>query len=126
MVDAADSFLNNAVDLCVQAVDYYRISTSQIPTPVGARIQQIKPEFGDVWQMSADSGDTMPDSGQTGRRGRIRPECRITGQNGRTPGIWLNLLPAGPETGQDGRFPVNWPRSGRIPATLLEFVYAKF
>jgi hypothetical protein len=51
--------------------------------------------------------------------GRIRPERRITGhlagildgfdQNGRTPGIW-------PETGQDGR----------LPATLLEFVYAKY
>jgi len=38
MVDAVDSFLNNAVDLYVQAVDYCRISTSQIPTPVGAGI----------------------------------------------------------------------------------------
>jgi len=63
MVDAIDSFLNNAVDLYVQAVDYCRTSTSQILTPVGAGIQQIKPESGDVRQMSPDSGDTMPDSG---------------------------------------------------------------
>jgi hypothetical protein len=48
MVDAVDSFLNKVVDLYVQAVDYCRISTSQIPTPVGAGIQQIKPESGDV------------------------------------------------------------------------------
>jgi len=71
MVDAVDFFLNNAVDLYVQAVDYCRISTSQIPTPVGAGILQIKPESKDVRQMSQDSGDIMPDSGQTGRNGRI-------------------------------------------------------
>jgi hypothetical protein len=63
MVDAVDYFLNNAVDLYVQAVDYCRISTSQIPTPVGVGIRQIKPESGDVRQMSPDSGDIMPDSG---------------------------------------------------------------
>jgi hypothetical protein len=78
----------------------------------------------------------MPDSGQTGLSGRIpariRPKLRITGRlagildgsgrSGRTPGIW-------PETGQDGRLQVNWPGSGendRIPATLPEFVYAKY
>jgi hypothetical protein len=38
MVDAVDSLLNNAVNLYVQAVDYCRNSTSQIPTPVGAGI----------------------------------------------------------------------------------------
>jgi hypothetical protein len=57
MVDAVDSFLNNAVDLNVQAVDYCRISTSQILTPVGAGIRQMSP----------DSGDIMPDSDQTCR-----------------------------------------------------------
>jgi hypothetical protein len=36
MVDVIDSLLNIAVDLYVQAVDYCRILTSQIPTPVGA------------------------------------------------------------------------------------------
>jgi hypothetical protein len=56
MVDAVDSLLNNAVDLYVQAVDYYRISTSQILTPVGVRIRQIRPESGDVQQMSPVSG----------------------------------------------------------------------
>jgi hypothetical protein len=40
MVDAVDYFLNNAVDLYVQAVDYCRISTSQILTPVGAGIRR--------------------------------------------------------------------------------------
>jgi hypothetical protein len=29
MVDAVDSFLNNAVDIYVQAIDYCQISTSQ-------------------------------------------------------------------------------------------------
>jgi len=58
MVDAVDSLLNNAVDLYIQAVDYCRILTSQIPTPVDAGIRQIKPESGDVRQMSSDSGDT--------------------------------------------------------------------
>lgn len=71
MVDAVDSLLNNAVDPYVQAVDYCRISTSQIPTPVGAEIPQIKSEPGNVRQMSPDSWDTMPDSGQTSRSGQI-------------------------------------------------------
>jgi len=86
MVDAVDSLLNNAVDFYVQAVDYCRISTSQIPTPVDVGIRQIKLESGDVQQMSPDSGDTMPDSGKTGRSGRIsgynagsRPECQRSG-----------------------------------------------
>jgi hypothetical protein len=57
MVDAVDSLLNNSVDFYVQAVDYCRISTSQIPTSVGAGIRQIKPESGNVQQMSLDSGD---------------------------------------------------------------------
>jgi hypothetical protein len=48
MVDVVDSLLNNAVDFYVQAVDYCRISTSQIPTPVNVGIQQNKPESGDV------------------------------------------------------------------------------
>jgi hypothetical protein len=67
MVDAVNSLLNNAVDFYVQAVDYCRISTSKIPTPVGAGIRQIKLESGNFQQMSPDSEDTMPDSGQTGR-----------------------------------------------------------
>jgi hypothetical protein len=73
MVDAVDSFLNNAVDLYVQAVDYCRISTSQIPTPVGVGIQQIKSESSNVWQMSPDSGDIMPE------RLDLRLSRRITG-----------------------------------------------
>lgn len=84
MIDAVDFFLNNAVDLYVQAVDYCRISTSQIPTPVGAGIRQIKPESGDVRQMLPDSGDILSDSGQ----------------NGRTPDIWPNLRPGRPVSGQ--------------------------
>lgn len=46
MVDAVDSFLNNAVDLYIQAVEYCRISISQIPTPVNAEIRQIRAESG--------------------------------------------------------------------------------
>jgi hypothetical protein len=71
MVDAVDSFLNNAVDLYVQAVEYCRISTSQIPTLVGAGIRQIRPESCEIRETSPVSGDIMPDSGQTGRSGRI-------------------------------------------------------
>jgi hypothetical protein len=94
MIDAIDSFLNNAVDLYVQAVDYCRISTSQIQTPIGAGIRQIKPESGDVRHMSPDSGDVMPDSGQTGRiPAQIRPESRDTGRRGRIRLFWPNLRP---------------------------------
>lgn len=50
MVDGIDSFLNNAVDLYIQAVEYCRISTSQIPTLVGVGIRQIKPESGEIQQ----------------------------------------------------------------------------
>jgi hypothetical protein len=102
MVDAVGSLLNNAVDIYVQAVDYCRISTSQIPTPVGAGIRQIKPESGDVWQMSLDSegyhSRFRPEL-RLSRRipARIRPERRRSGhlageagssQNGQTLGIW--------------------------------------
>jgi hypothetical protein len=124
MVDTVDSLLNNAVDFYVQVVDYCQISTSQIPTLVSARIRQIKPESGDVQQMSSDSGDTMPDSGYiAGSRPERRRSGHLagilagildgSGQNGRTPGIWLDPAvlaesPANwPETGQDGRLPVN-------------------
>jgi hypothetical protein len=137
MVDAVDSLLNNALDLYVQAIDYCQISTSQIPTPLGAGIRQIKPESGDVRQMSPNSGDTIPDSshlariwperrpecrpsGQdTGRRGWIQPECRITGHlarildgsgrlAGTLAGSGLNLArTAGPPA--SGRIRPLWP-----------------
>jgi hypothetical protein len=135
MVNAVDSFLNNAIDLYVQAVDYCRISTSQIPTPVGAGIQQIKPKSCDVRQMSPDFVVGATD----------RPKLRITGQNGMTPGIWPDPAvlaespaswPGRPVSGQlAGIRPVcvgfwqSLPEScdnGRIPATLPEFVYDKF
>jgi hypothetical protein len=38
MADAVDSFLNDAIDLYVQVVNYRQISTSEIPVPVGAEI----------------------------------------------------------------------------------------
>jgi hypothetical protein len=47
MVDAVDSFLNIAVDLYIQAVEYCQISTSQISTLVSGGIQQIRPESGE-------------------------------------------------------------------------------
>jgi hypothetical protein len=104
MVDAVDSFLNNAVDLYIQAVKYCRISTSQIPTPVGAGIRQIRSESGKIWQTSPDSGDIVPDSGQTGRDpGQIRP-------------FWP----------RSGRFLPDFGKNGQIPATLPEFVSAKY
>jgi hypothetical protein len=54
MVDAVDSLLNNAVDLYVQAVDYHRIPTSQIPTPIiaGFRLD---------WPESCRSGQKLPE-----------------------------------------------------------------
>jgi hypothetical protein len=58
MVNAVDSFLNNAVDLYVKPLTI-------------AEFRQIKPESGDVRQMLSGSGDIMPDSGQTGRNGQI-------------------------------------------------------
>lgn len=63
MENAVDSLLNNAIDLYVQAVDYCRISTSQIPTLINAGIRHIRLESGDIRQMSLNSGDTVLDSG---------------------------------------------------------------
>jgi hypothetical protein len=88
MVDAVDSLLNNVVDFYVQAVDYCRISTSQIPTPVGAEIRQIKPKSGDVQQMSPDSGDTMSDSGQSGSPAISSDPGQNTGSLAIWPGSW--------------------------------------
>jgi hypothetical protein len=82
----------------------------------------------------------MPDHRPSGRDpGRIRPG---SGQNGRTPGIWLDPAvltgnwPGRPASGQlaeirpfCARFRQRSPESeenGRIPATLPEFVYAKY
>jgi hypothetical protein len=66
MVDAVDSLLNNAVDLYVQAIHYRRILKSQIPTLVGAEIQQIMPESGDFRQSSPDFVSIVPNSTQAG------------------------------------------------------------
>jgi hypothetical protein len=110
MVDAVDSFLNNAVDLYVQAVDYCRISTSQIPTPVGAGIRQIKPESGDVQQMSPDSG-YLAGSGCSGRI------------SGRFP---VNLLGCGRYVPDSGKVRRNPAKMAGFRQLLREFVYAKF
>jgi len=78
MVDAIDSLLNNAVDLYVQAVNYRRISTSQILT-------RSMPESGDVWQMS-------PDSGYLASPTEILPEWQDPGQ---LAGLWPGRLASG-------------------------------
>jgi hypothetical protein len=99
MVDTVDSFLNNAVGLYVQAVDYCRISTSQIPTLVDAGIRQIKSESGDVRQMSPDSGDTnarfQPDwpghlAGILDGFGRL---AGILAEAAGSPAIWPDPVP---------------------------------
>jgi len=41
MADIINPLLNNAVNLYVQAIDYRRIPTSQIPALVGAGIQSL-------------------------------------------------------------------------------------
>jgi hypothetical protein len=130
MVDAVDSLLNNAVDFYVQAVDYCQISTSQIPTPVGAGIRQIKPKSGRSGRISSYSGQISS---------RLAGILAGSGLDlARTAGPpasgWIRLF--WPETGQDGRLPVNWPGSGRFVlysdedhrnlATLPKFVYAKY
>jgi hypothetical protein len=133
MVDAVlDSLLNKAVDFYVQAVDYCRISISQIPTPVGTGIWQIKPGSGDVQQMSPDSRDTMPDSGQTGRiSGYIAESRPRSGQNAGDPAIWPESWtdPAGspafwpgywPERPDSARTPDHRP-SGRDPGWIRLF-----
>lgn len=146
MLYAVDSFLNNAVDLYIQAVEYCRISTSQIPTNQAG-----------IRQTSPDSGDTVPDFGQTGQSGRVpdpdpawiwteRPGPRhlagsgrsggISGQSGQDPPRTAGSLPRRPVSGQLAEirlFSVGFrqrsPESGKngqIPATLLEFVSAKY
>jgi len=126
MVDAVDSFLKNAVDLYIQAIKYCRISTSQIPTPVGPGIRQIRRE-----------------SGKSGRHRRI-PEipcqipARLAGISPKRPGSWTDQDTGRirPGSGQNGRTPSIWPDSTvlaespavfcQIPATLPEFVSAKY
>jgi hypothetical protein len=141
MVDAVNSLLNNAVDFYVQAIDYCRISTSQIPTPVGARIRQIKLESGDIQQMSPDSGRScwirperrrsgilagiLDGSGRSGlissRLAGIMAGEAGSGQNAGSPAIWPGYwmdpaVLAGPGFGQNGRTPGIWPD----PAVLAE------
>jgi hypothetical protein len=84
MLDAIDSLLNNAVDFYVQVVDYRRISTSQILTPVGAGIRQPSPDF----------GDTVLDSGQSG--------WNLSGATG-SPAIWPDLVGILDGSGRSGR-----------------------
>jgi hypothetical protein len=101
MVDAVDSLLNNAVDLYVQAVDYHRIPTSQISTPVGAEIrrhpatvagfQQYCARFQPHWAESSWSGrisdylvGILDRSGRSGR---------ISGQSGRISSHLAGIRP---------------------------------
>jgi hypothetical protein len=101
MVDAVDSLLNNAVDLYIQAVDYCRISTSQIPTLVGAEIRQIKPESDDVRQMSPDSEDTIPDFGQTVRNlARAAGSPAISSDPGTNPARTPDIRSTGRDPGR--------------------------
>jgi hypothetical protein len=119
MVYAVDSFLNNAVDLYIQAVEYCWISTSQISTPVGAGIRQMRLESGRhrrILEIPCQIQARL--AGAAGSPVGSRPERLDPRQ------FWRNLRPGSsqndgipaswPEIGQDGRFPVNWPRSGRF------------
>jgi hypothetical protein len=116
MVDAVDSLLNNTVDLYVQAVDYCRISTSQISTPVGTRIQQIKPKSGDVRQMSPDFGDTMPDSSQTSWNlagsGQNFGDRAIWSESWMDPAVWPRYWPERPDLAVLAESPASWPETG--------------
>jgi hypothetical protein len=94
MIDAVGSLLNNAVDLYVQAVDYCRILTSQISTPVGAGIRQ---RLADVAGFRGYHSRFRPDWLE-------RPDLAVLAES---PARWL-------ETGQDGRLLVNWLGSGRF------------
>jgi hypothetical protein len=55
MVDAVDPLLNDAVDLYIQAVDYRRIPTSQISTPVGT-ITRLWLYCARFWQLAITAG----------------------------------------------------------------------
>jgi hypothetical protein len=126
MVDAVDSLLNNAVDFYVQAVDYCRISTSQIPTPVDAGIRQIKPESGDVQQMLPDSRETMPDSGRSGWiSSRLAGSGLDLARTGRPPAssrirlFWPNLRPGRSASGQLAGIRPFLPDSGNFAGICI-------
>jgi hypothetical protein len=88
MVDVVGSLLNNAVDLYVKAVDYHQISTTQIPTPVGAGIRR---------RPAIVAG--------------FRPDWPESCRSSRIPGHLAGIL-AG--SSQDGRLLIKWPGSGRF------------
>lgn len=117
MVDAVDSFLNNAVNLYLQAVDYCRISTSQIPTPVGAEIRQIKPDSGYL----ARSRPELQRSGHL--VGEAESSARTTGPlvSSRIRLFLPNLRPAGRKLARTAGF----RSTGRDPAVLCQ-IPAKF
>jgi hypothetical protein len=76
---------------------------------------RLVPESGKIWQTSPDSGDTVPDSGQTGRSGQVSGNSAgIPAVLAESPSSPAGILPERRDPGQEGRFPVNWPRSGRF------------
>jgi hypothetical protein len=118
MVDTIDSFLNNAVDLYVQAVDYRRILTSQILTPVSAKIRQPSP----------DSGCIVPDSGQTGRiPSHIAGILDRSDRSGRIScQIWPGRLGSGRFVRDSGRDRWNPAQMARFRSLSHEFVCVKY
>jgi hypothetical protein len=97
-----------------------------------------------------DSGDTVPDSGQTGRSSRV--SCNLagkpagSGQNGWTPGIWpdpavlaespasqAGILPERPVSGQlaeilpfSVEFRQKWPDSGNFAGICICQILKKY
>jgi hypothetical protein len=117
----------DAVDLYVQALDYRRIPTSQIPTPVGAEIRQIMPESGDVRQPSLDSSGTVLDSGQlAGATGSpaIWPDLAVLAETR----AWIRPFCAGfrqrlPESSTNGLIPPTYAGNCMKNIFLLIFFY---
>jgi hypothetical protein len=120
MVDAVDYFLNNTVDLYIQAVEYCRISTSQIPTPVGAGIRQIRPESGRhrrileipcqipaILAGAAGSSAIWP--------GYRRDSAVLAESPAGIRLFWPNLRPG---SSQNGGISTSWPETGRDPAVF--------
>jgi hypothetical protein len=110
MIDAVDSFLNNAVDIYIQAVEYCQLSTSQIPTPFGAGTRRNSADIAGFWRYRARFRPDWPERPGLRQYGRIRPHSLITGldlartagpsASGQTRPFWPGSRPGRPVSGQ--------------------------
>jgi hypothetical protein len=125
MAVAVDPLLNDTVNLYIQAVDYRRISTSQILAPTLKNYAGMRRRPAIIAGFRWYYARFQPDYPESSWNGRILDQMAgdLYGfyHSGRICPFWLNLQPVwlgscryGWDRAKTTGFPVYWPRFGRF------------